>query len=137
MDRYLSDAFINKGTAYTHDERRRLGLEGLLPPRVESLQAQAARVVENVRGKASPLEKYRYLSAVRADNDTLFYRVVLDHLEETAPDHLHADSRSGVPRVEPNLRAAPRAVHLGGAAPRPHRGAACGIGRALASASSS
>ncbi len=83
--RYLSDAFVNKGTAYTHDERIRLGLEGLLPPRMESLQAQAARIVENLREKATPLEKYRYLSAVRADNITLFYRVVLDHLEEVLP----------------------------------------------------
>ena len=83
--RCLSDAFINKGTAYTHDERLRLRLEGLLPPQVESLQAQAARVVDNVREKSSPLEKYRYLSAVRAANTTLFYRVVLDHLEEVLP----------------------------------------------------
>jgi malate dehydrogenase (oxaloacetate-decarboxylating)(NADP+) len=76
---------IDKGTAYTRDERRRLGLEGLLPPRVESLQEQAARVIENVRGKANPLERYRYLSAVQADNETLFYRAVLDHLDETLP----------------------------------------------------
>jgi len=83
--RNLSDACLNKGTAYTRDERVRLGIEGLLPPRVESLQAQAARVVENAREKTSPLERYRYLSAVRADNTTLFYRVVLDHLEEMLP----------------------------------------------------
>jgi hypothetical protein len=57
------------------------GLEGLLPPRVESLQAQATRVVEYVREKTSRLERYRYLSALRADNITLFYRVVLNHLE--------------------------------------------------------
>ena len=81
----LRDALINKGTAYTRDERLRLGLEGLLPPRVESLQEQAARAIENVRGKTSPLEQYRYLSAMQADNETLFARVVLDHLEETLP----------------------------------------------------
>jgi malate dehydrogenase (oxaloacetate-decarboxylating)(NADP+) len=81
----LSDAFINKGTAYTDDERRRLGLEGLLPPQVESLQAQAARVIESVNGKSSPLEKYRHLNSLRADNVTLFYRVVLDHLEDLLP----------------------------------------------------
>ena len=82
---YLRDAFINKGTAYSSDERLRLGLEGLLPPHVESLQAQAMRVVENMRAKTSPLEQYRYLSALRADNIRLFYRVVLDHLGEVLP----------------------------------------------------
>ena len=74
----LSRADVNKGTAFTREERLRLGLEGLLPPRVESLQEQVARIVENLRGTASPLEKYRYLSAVQADNETLFYRVIHD-----------------------------------------------------------
>ncbi len=76
---------VSKGTACTREERRRLGIEGLLPPRVESLQAQAARVVDNLRRKTTALEQYRYLSAVQADNETLFFRVVLDHLEETLP----------------------------------------------------
>lgn len=60
-------------------------LEGLLPPRVESLQEQVARVIENVRAKNSPLEQYCYLSAVQDENETLFYRVVLDHLPEVLP----------------------------------------------------
>jgi malate dehydrogenase (oxaloacetate-decarboxylating)(NADP+) len=81
----LADPLTNKGTAYTHDERIRYGLDGLLPPRVESLQEQSDRVVANVRTRTSPLEQYRYLSAVQTENDTLFYRVVLDHLEETLP----------------------------------------------------
>jgi malate dehydrogenase (oxaloacetate-decarboxylating)(NADP+) len=78
-------ALINKGTAFTRDERSRLGIEGLLPPRVESIEEQAARVLANVRGKTSALEKYRYLSALQAENETLYYRVVLDHLEEMLP----------------------------------------------------
>lgn len=81
----LRDPLFNRGTAFTRDERVQLGIEGLLPPRVESLQEQAARALENVRGKTSPLEKYRYLSALQAENETLFYRVVLDHLEEFLP----------------------------------------------------
>jgi malate dehydrogenase (oxaloacetate-decarboxylating)(NADP+) len=76
---------VNKGTAYSRDERRRLGIDGLLPPRVETLEDQAARVIENVRGKASPIEQYRYLRAVQDDNETLYHRVVLDHLEELLP----------------------------------------------------
>ncbi len=81
----LSDSSINKGTAFTRDERVRLRLQGLLPPRVESLQEQVARVIENMHGKTSPLEQYRYLTAVRSDNETLFFRVVVDHLKETLP----------------------------------------------------
>jgi len=81
----LNDPFLNKGTAFTRDERLRLGLESLLPPRVESLQEQVVRVLANVRAKTNPLEKYVYLSALRTENETLFYRVVLDHLEEMLP----------------------------------------------------
>jgi hypothetical protein len=76
----LSDPLVNKGTAYTREERARRGIEGLLPPHVEALQEQVTRVIENVREKHSPLEQYRYLSALQSDNATLFYRVVLDHL---------------------------------------------------------
>ena len=81
----LSDPLRNRGTAFTHDERLRLGIEGLLPPRVESLEEQAARVLANVRGKTSQLEKYRYLSALQAGNETLFYRALLDNLGEMLP----------------------------------------------------
>ncbi len=67
--RYLSDAFVNKGTAYTRDERLRFGLDGLLPPRVESLQEQAARVVRGWTPVMSPmvsggLETYRLFIAI-------------------------------------------------------------------------
>jgi len=81
----LSDSLTNRGTAFTAAERRRLHVEGRLPPRVESLEEQTARVVANVRAKADPLERYRYLSAVQSENEILFYRVVLDHLEEMLP----------------------------------------------------
>lgn len=75
----------NKGTALSRAERGRLHVDGLLPPRVESLDEQAARVVANMRAKTSGLEKYRYLRALQDENETLFYRVILDHLEETLP----------------------------------------------------
>jgi malate dehydrogenase (oxaloacetate-decarboxylating)(NADP+) len=81
----LTDPVTNKGTAFTADERRRFHLEGRLPPRVESLEEQAARVLAKLRAKADPLEQYRHLSAVQNENETLFYRVVLDHLEEMLP----------------------------------------------------
>lgn len=82
---WLGDPLVNKGTAYSRDERLHLELEGLLPPRVESLEEQTDRVIENVRAKTSALERYCYLGALQCENETLFYRVVLDHLEEMLP----------------------------------------------------
>ena len=81
----LCDPAVNRGTAFSADGRRSRRLEGLLPPRVETLVDQAARVVGNLRAKNSPLDKYCYLSALRDENETLFYRVVLDNLEEVLP----------------------------------------------------
>jgi malate dehydrogenase (oxaloacetate-decarboxylating)(NADP+) len=81
----VTDPLYNKGTAFTPAERLGLGLEGLLPPRVESLAEQAARVIANVRAMPSPLEKYLYLRAVQDENETLFYRVLVDHLQELLP----------------------------------------------------
>ena len=81
----LSDPLFNRGTAFTRAARARLGIEGLLPPRVETLDEQVARALANLRGKAGPLEKYCYLSALRDANETLFCRIALDHLEELLP----------------------------------------------------
>ena len=72
----LPDSLMNRGTAFTAAERRSLLVEGRFPPRVESLEEQTARIVANVRAKADPLERYRYLSAVQSENEILFYRVV-------------------------------------------------------------
>ena len=84
-NRRLDDPLLNKGTAYSRDERVRYQLEGLLPPRIEGLDEQVRRVIQNVRAKTGDLERYRYLRAVQSENETLFYRVVLDHLEEMLP----------------------------------------------------
>jgi malate dehydrogenase (oxaloacetate-decarboxylating)(NADP+) len=81
----LRDPLINRGTGFSTADRRTRQLEGLLPPRVESLVEQAERVVCNIRDKHSRLDQYCYLSALRDENETLFYRVVLDNLEEMLP----------------------------------------------------
>lgn len=81
----LRDPLSNRGTAYRDDERVRLGIEGLLPPAVESLEQQAARALENLRAQPTPLARYDYLSALRADNETLFFRLLLDYIEEMLP----------------------------------------------------
>lgn len=82
---YIHDPRLNKGTAFTGAEREALGLRGLLPPRVVSPEDQAARIMENFRRKSSPLEQYIYLISLQDRNEHLFYRVVIDHIEEMLP----------------------------------------------------
>ena len=81
----LRDPLDNRGTAFTEAQRERLGLKGLLPPRVETIDEQAERVLENLRAKANPIERYGYLSALQNENETLFYRVAMANLQEILP----------------------------------------------------
>ena len=81
----LRDAAANRGTAFSVQARATLGLQGLLPPAIETPDQQVARVMDNVRRQATDLDRYVYLSALRERNETLFYRTVLDHLGETLP----------------------------------------------------
>ena len=81
----LQQPTLNKGTAFAEEERQTLGLEGLLPPYVNSLETQVIRVMENFHKKPSDLEKYIYLMSLLNRNETLFYRVVMDKIEEMMP----------------------------------------------------
>jgi malate dehydrogenase (oxaloacetate-decarboxylating)(NADP+) len=81
----LHDPALNKGTAFTEQERDQLGLRGLLPPRVNTPGEQTQRVLDNLRRKNSDLEKYIFLTSLQERNETLFYRIVLDHLDEMMP----------------------------------------------------
>jgi malate dehydrogenase (oxaloacetate-decarboxylating)(NADP+) len=81
----LRDPAVNKGTAFTDAERDALGLHGLIPPNVSTLDAQVARVLENFRRKATTLEKYIDLANLHDRNWTLFYRVLMDHPDEMTP----------------------------------------------------
>ncbi len=81
----LHDPLLNKGTAFTYPERKALGLEGLLPPHVHRLEEQVARVMDNYRNKQTDLERYIHLVSLQDRNETLFYRVVVDHIEEMMP----------------------------------------------------
>ncbi len=73
----LDDPIRNKGTAFTMEERRQYGLEGLLPHSVETLDRQVERVMEHLDAKASDLERYIYLIGLSDRNETLFYRAVM------------------------------------------------------------
>ena len=81
----LHDRDLNKGTAFTEEERDAFGLRGLLPPHVHTQQEQAMRVLENFHNKSSDLEKYIHMMALQERNKTLFYRVVMDNIEEMMP----------------------------------------------------
>ncbi len=81
----LRDPLLNKGTAFSAEERRRLGLEGLLPFKSVSQEQQAARIYEQLQAQPDPLQKYLLLSALQNRNTRLFYRLLGDHLEELMP----------------------------------------------------
>lgn len=81
----LHNPSLNKGTAFTYEERDRLKLRGLLPPRVFSQDEQVHRVLVNLRRKSSDLDKYIYLTSLQDRNEALFFRVVMEHLDEIMP----------------------------------------------------
>src|SRR3954470_13301419 len=81
----LRDPLLNKGTAFTEQERDALGLRGLLPAHVLSMQAQAERVLTNLRSLPDDLQKYVVLNALHDRNEALFFRVVCDNIDEIQP----------------------------------------------------
>ena len=72
----LSRPTLNKDTAFTKDERRLLGLDGLLPATVLTLEEQVAVELQKIRRKQDPLERYIGLAALQDRNETLFYRLL-------------------------------------------------------------
>jgi malate dehydrogenase (oxaloacetate-decarboxylating) len=81
----LDTPTLNKGTAFTEEERTEFGLQGLLPPQVETLDEQAVRAYEAFQRKDSDLERHIYLRALQDTNEVLFYRLIVDHIEEMTP----------------------------------------------------
>jgi malate dehydrogenase (oxaloacetate-decarboxylating)(NADP+) len=81
----IRDPAFNKGTAFTEKEREVLGLRGLLPPKVHGMEEQVLRVLENVRRKPNDIEKYIFMISLQDRNKTLFYRIVMDYIEEMMP----------------------------------------------------
>src|SRR6202043_442041 len=81
----LDTPIWNKGTAFDDQERIALGLQGLLPPQVESLQEQSIRAYEAFKTNNTDLQRHIYLRQLQDTNETLFYRLMLDHVEEMMP----------------------------------------------------
>lgn len=81
----LATPMINRGVAFTHEQREALGLRGLLPDGVLPIQVQARRAYQQVQEQASPIAKHTFLTNMRERNEVLFYRLLADHLEEFLP----------------------------------------------------
>lgn len=81
----LEQPLLNKGSAFTEDERREFGLIGLLPPGVSTPEVQLARIYGNYRQKTSNLERYIHLVSLQDRNETAFYRLLGEHLVEMMP----------------------------------------------------
>ncbi|HDC7573700.1 TPA: NAD-dependent malic enzyme [Staphylococcus aureus] len=81
----LNNPFLNKGTAFTNEERKQLGLEGLLPANVRTLEQQAEQRYEQFKAKQTDFEKRLFLMAIFNRNRTLFYKLTSEHLVEFMP----------------------------------------------------
>jgi malate dehydrogenase (oxaloacetate-decarboxylating)(NADP+) len=81
----LRDPALNRGTAFTEEERDALGLRGLLPPVVLTQEQQATRILENLQALPNDLEKFVALNALHDRNEALFFRVVCDNIDEMQP----------------------------------------------------
>ena len=81
----LMDPFTNKGTAFTARERDELDLHGLLPPAICTIEQQLERVYESFQAKPTPLEQFIYLASLHDRNETLFFRLVHERIDEMLP----------------------------------------------------
>jgi malate dehydrogenase (oxaloacetate-decarboxylating)(NADP+) len=81
----LRDPLLNRGTAFTEEDRAALGLRGLLPPHVLSQAEQAQRFLANLRKLTDPLDKFVALNSLHDRNEALFFRILCDHIDEMQP----------------------------------------------------
>ncbi|MGL5037180.1 MAG: NAD-dependent malic enzyme, partial [Aeromonas sp.] len=81
----LNNRYLNKGTAFTEQERADFDLDGLLPPQVQTFEAQLERVYESFESAQSDIEKYQNLRALQDRNETLFYALLSRHVEQLTP----------------------------------------------------
>lgn len=81
----LDDPAQNKSTAFSREERNQFGLRGLLPYKIADIDTQQQRVLGNLRRKDSDIEKYIFLNSLQERNQRLFYRTMIDHIDEIMP----------------------------------------------------
>ncbi|MFT8930897.1 MAG: NAD-dependent malic enzyme [Acetobacter syzygii] len=107
----LNNALRNKGTAFTEAERREYGLEGLLPTQVETLDRQVERIHRHLEAKPSNLERYIYLSGLRDQNETLFYRVLMSNPAQFVPI-VYAPTLAAVCQQFSHIYRRPRGMYI-------------------------
>jgi malate dehydrogenase (oxaloacetate-decarboxylating) len=112
----LRDPLLNKGTAFTSDERDRLNLHGLLPYHVSTLEEQLHRRYQNFKAQTSDLTKHLFLSALHNRNEILFYRLVSEHITEMLP-YIYTPTVGDVSLHFSYLYTDPRGIYLA----YPHR----------------
>lgn len=81
----LLNPYINKGTAFPQDEREMLDLDGMIPPAVNTIEQQLERVYENFEAKTTNLERFIHLASLQDRNETLFFRLLHEHIDEMMP----------------------------------------------------
>ncbi|KEG06254.1 putative malic enzyme, partial [Trypanosoma grayi] len=82
---FLRNRFTNKSSAFTREEREHLGVVGMLPPSVESIDDQVERCWEQFKRLSSPINRYQLLRGLLDTNVTLYFKVIQTHLKETLP----------------------------------------------------
>src|SRR5215216_7593269 len=107
----LSNPMLNRGTAFTHEERRALGLQGLLPSGVSTMEAQLRRTYAQFGRQADDLGKNVYLANLRDRNEVLFYRLLSEHLEEMLPIVYTPTVGQAIERFSHEFRR-PRGIYL-------------------------
>ena len=108
----LADPILNKGTAFSEEERDEFDLHGLLPPHVSSLEGQVARRLASIRTLSSDLEKYIFLRDLQDTNETLFFAVLTQNIEELLPIVYTPTVGLGCQRFS-NIYRKPRGLFLG------------------------
>src|SRR6185503_10419549 len=81
----IENPLLNKGSAFSESERIEFGLQGLVPPHVSTIEEQLARTYESYKQKTSDIERYIYLASLQDRNETLFYRLLHEHITEMMP----------------------------------------------------
>ena len=95
----LSNSRLNKGTAFTEQERDAFGLHGLLPPHIGTLEDQRVRRKRVLDSRDTPFGKYSNMRDLQDNDETLFYSMIEHYTEELLPDRVHAGSRRGLPAL--------------------------------------
>ncbi|MGW0206662.1 NAD-dependent malic enzyme [Streptomyces sp. NPDC003233] len=112
----LADPRLNRGTAFTEQERRELGLDGLIPPRVLTLDQQADRAYGQYSAQPTDLAKHVNLAALHDRNEVLFYRLLSNHLSEMLPIVYTPTVGTAIERYSTEYRR-PRGIYLSVDAP--------------------